>query len=88
LGSGDGEFEEIGTWVEGFRPTAIRITYTNTGNYGWVIQDSDGGWVEINDSDPVVSGVAYPITMGSFDIFILWAYANNDSQVTNIEFFG
>jgi hypothetical protein len=85
--SGGGELAllSIGTWVEGYRPTQIRITFTGVPNVSFTLGD---GTHTISSAGSYSSGVAQDITFVGNDIATLdMGQTDNDPfQVTNIEF--
>jgi len=77
---------ELGTWVEGYRPTKIRVTATaGTGPLQLVLADGDSNIVNEN---PYVSGTEVDITGQVSDIASLTVSASGQPiNVTNIEFY-
>lgn len=73
---------ENGSWVEGFRPTKIRIT----GTYSWAsdfsIIDTDSNFIGSASAGALVE---FDLTFGGFDIHHATLYGM--TNITNIEFF-
>jgi len=80
------QIQEVGTWVNGFRPTHIRVTYTATGDFTLDLYDQDPAIIASQAS--YVSGTSVPITFTGDDIRLIYFNgANADLLVTSIEFF-
>jgi len=76
---------EIGTWVEGFRPFKIRVTFTGADSLYISLVDSD-----LNElcGEVVSSGETINLTDHGHNIMLFGAVIGEDDfSITNIEFF-
>lgn len=91
------ELIELGTWVEGYRPTKIRITYTGDPNTALYLRDSNNAIIAQEGNTFTFTYQSLEeenITFGNYDIRKIEMY--NDwgddpdvyINVTNIEFYG
>jgi hypothetical protein len=79
--------DQLGTWVNGYRPTKIRITHTAGVGVDIDIQLEDSNGDNIVNFVPAATGQEIDITFGSYDIMTLFMYGSaNAFSVTNIEF--
>lgn len=75
--------QELGTWVESYRPTHIRITYTGALQYKLI----DAGNSDIVTKSAYTSGQEVEISWGSNDIKRIKFYFDAGDSITNIEFY-
>lgn len=84
---------ELGTWVDSYRPTKVRVTFTGATNACLGLQDKNGDPIaeegELAVSYTYQSLEEIDIIFGSYDIEVLLiAAANGDTfSITNIEFY-
>lgn len=79
--------DELGTWVEGFRPTNIRITFTGSGGLLSAVQGTDTGFGAYVNTSNVTSGQSLALSFSSNDILDIGMFGSSAFTVTNIEFF-
>ena len=85
---------ELGTWVEGFRPTKIRVTFAGGYNDTATLEIAAGGEDPlIADVDNYVSGAEAALNFAGIDIWRLIVRRTEgppapDYEITNIEFYG
>jgi hypothetical protein len=85
-GSGDGTLTEVGTWVEGYRPTKIRVTHNSI---GLNINCRDASSNNMCNTSFTASGAEVTLTDFGEDIeLIQFATFGGGDQITKIEFFG
>ena len=80
---------ELGTWVNGFRPTKLRITHDASPPLSFVRLWDIGRNLQIGSANNYVSGAEITLTFGAADIqYLDFQQASDESaySVTNIEF--
>lgn len=82
---------ELGTWVNGFRPSKIRVTHTGTSPFGYTLTLRDKNNSTIATNASYISATEVAITFGASDIDNLELIDNvlpfAAFKITNIEFF-
>jgi hypothetical protein len=78
--------EELGTWINNYRPLKIRITHNYVGGLNMILKDKE---VNIIAQDPVLnSGVEIDINWDDYDIDNLFLDKFNENyEIQNIEFY-
>jgi hypothetical protein len=77
--------DKLGTWVEGYEPTKVRVTCSGGGALQLYVQDGSSNIVQ---EIPYTSGTEINITGQVSDIITLTLNADSTPvQITNIEFF-
>jgi len=81
---------EIGTWVENFRPTRFRLSFTGATGLAIGLLDANGDpIVQLGEAGiyPVASEEEIEIPFGDYDIASFLLVSDSAFSVTNIEFF-
>ena len=76
-----------GSWMTGYRPTKIRVTWTGGGTFEELKLEAPNGTLVVNES-AATSGTEYDIDPMGDDIYSLWLSDQGGGAftVTNIEF--